>query len=98
MDCTSYQSSATLWDWTDQSEKILGLVNLPSGPKKTRKMRMLTMRAQVRADHRRVRQAEIISTEEEELRNQDEEEEDEDALEERRRISKELMRRLIYFL
>ncbi|CAG7879504.1 unnamed protein product [Brassica rapa] len=45
-------------------------------------------REEVRADHRRVRQAEIVSTEEEELRNQ-EEEEDEDALEERRRRIRE---------
>ncbi|CAN6909244.1 unnamed protein product [Brassica oleracea] len=40
---------------------------------------------QVRADHRRVREAaEVLSTEEEELRNQEKEEEDVDALEERR--------------
>ena len=40
---------------------------------------------QVRADHRRVREAaEVVSTEEEELRNQEKEEEDVDALEERR--------------
>ncbi|ESQ41787.1 hypothetical protein EUTSA_v10013587mg [Eutrema salsugineum] len=48
-------------------------------------------REEVRADHRRVRQAEIISTEEEEMRDQEtrDEEEDEDALEERRRRIRE---------
>eukprot|EP00258_Populus_trichocarpa_P011205 XP_002319725.2 microfibrillar-associated protein 1 [Populus trichocarpa] len=52
-------------------------------------------RDEVRADHRRIRQAEIISTEEEEMRRQewaDMEEEDEDALEERRRRIKEKLR------
>ncbi|KAH7569315.1 hypothetical protein ACOSP7_012689 [Xanthoceras sorbifolium] len=45
-------------------------------------------RDEIRADHRRIRQAEIVSTEEEENRRQeglDMEDEDEDALEERRR-------------
>ncbi|KAK4382926.1 Microfibrillar-associated protein 1 [Sesamum angolense] len=49
-------------------------------------------RDEVREDHRRIRQAEIISTEEEESRRQeglDLEEEDEDALEERRRRIRE---------
>jgi microfibrillar-associated protein 1 len=49
----------------------------------------------MRADHRRIRQAEIISTEEEETRKQewaDMEEDDEDALEERRRRIKEKLR------
>lgn len=43
-------------------------------------------REEIRADHRRIRQAEIISTEEEEFGKQEtrDEEEDEDALEERR--------------
>ncbi|KAF9660639.1 hypothetical protein SADUNF_SadunfUnG0004600 [Salix dunnii] len=52
-------------------------------------------RDEMRADHRRIRQAEIISTEEEETRKQewaDKEEEDEDALEERRRRIKEKLR------
>ncbi|XP_065853847.1 uncharacterized protein [Euphorbia lathyris] len=52
-------------------------------------------REEVRADHRRIRQAEIISTEEEETRRQewaDMEEQDEDALEERRRRIKEKSR------
>lgn len=49
-------------------------------------------REEVRADHRRIRQAEIISTEEEEsrgLERAEAEEEDEDALEERRRRIRE---------
>jgi microfibrillar-associated protein 1 len=49
-------------------------------------------REEVRADHRRIRQAEIVSTIEEEARRQerlDLEEDDEDALEERRRRIKE---------
>ncbi|KAL0359078.1 UNVERIFIED_CONTAM: Microfibrillar-associated protein 1 [Sesamum angustifolium] len=49
-------------------------------------------RDEVREDHRRIRQAEIVSTEEEESRRQeglDLEEEDEDALEERRRRIRE---------
>ncbi|XP_043701840.1 microfibrillar-associated protein 1-like [Telopea speciosissima] len=54
-------------------------------------------REEVRADHRRIRQAEIVSTEEEENRRQeglDLEEEDEDALEERRRrIREKLLQR-----
>lgn len=54
-------------------------------------------REEVRADHRRIRQAEIISTIEEENRRQeglDLEEEDEDALEERRkRIREKLLQR-----
>ncbi|KAL3565131.1 hypothetical protein D5086_033177 [Populus alba] len=52
-------------------------------------------RDEMRADHRRIRQAEIISTEEEETRKQewaDMEEDDEDALEERRRRIKEKLR------
>ncbi|WCJ43562.1 microfibrillar-associated protein-related [Euphorbia peplus] len=52
-------------------------------------------REEVRADHRRIRQAEIISTEEEETRRQewaDMEEQDEQALEERRRRIKEKSR------
>ncbi|KAJ6697218.1 hypothetical protein OIU85_003571 [Salix viminalis] len=52
-------------------------------------------RDEMRADHRRIRQAEIISTEEEETRKQewaDKEEDDEDALEERRRRIKEKLR------
>ncbi|XP_050213504.1 uncharacterized protein LOC126664920 [Mercurialis annua] len=52
-------------------------------------------REEVRADHRRIRQAEIISTEEEEIRQQewaDMEEDDEDAVEERRRLIKEKSR------
>lgn len=52
-------------------------------------------REEVRADHRRIRQAEIVSTIEEETRRQeglDAEEEDEDALEERRRRIKEKLR------
>ncbi|XP_065853869.1 uncharacterized protein [Euphorbia lathyris] len=52
-------------------------------------------RDEVRADHRRIRQAEIISTEEEETRRQewaDMEEQDEDALEEKRRRIKEKSR------
>lgn len=51
-------------------------------------------REEVRADHRRIRQAEIVSTEEEENRRQeglDAEEEDENALEERRRRIREKM-------
>ncbi|KAI7747894.1 hypothetical protein M8C21_002487 [Ambrosia artemisiifolia] len=52
---------------------------------------------EIRADHRRIRQAEIISTEEEEQRRQERlefEEEDEDALEERRRrIREKLLQR-----
>ncbi|KAG8390203.1 hypothetical protein BUALT_Bualt01G0059100 [Buddleja alternifolia] len=54
-------------------------------------------RDEVREDHRRIRQAEIISTAEEETRRQerlDFEEEDEDALEERRRrIREKLLQR-----
>ncbi|KAK9267787.1 hypothetical protein L1049_010222 [Liquidambar formosana] len=54
-------------------------------------------REEVRADHRRIRQAEIVSTIEEENRRQeglDLEEEDEDALEERRRrIREKLLQR-----
>ncbi|CAI9091951.1 OLC1v1027075C1 [Oldenlandia corymbosa var. corymbosa] len=49
-------------------------------------------REEVRSDHRRIRQAEIISTEEEEskgLDSMDVDEEDEDALEERRRKIRE---------
>lgn len=46
-------------------------------------------REEVREDHRRVRQAEIVSTEEEESRDHQDEEEDEDALEERRRRIRE---------
>lgn len=52
-------------------------------------------REEVRADHRRIRQAEIVSTIEEEARRQeglDAEEEDADALEERRRRIKERLR------
>ncbi|KAJ4825415.1 hypothetical protein Tsubulata_030909 [Turnera subulata] len=50
-------------------------------------------REEVRADHRRIRQAEIVSTEEEEREEHMEaEEEDEDALEERRRRIKEKLR------
>lgn len=52
-------------------------------------------REEVRADHRRIRQAEIVSTIEEEARRQeglDAEEDDEDALEERRRRIKERLR------
>lgn len=52
-------------------------------------------REEVRADHRRIRQAEIIATEEEETRRQewaDMEEENEEALEERRRRIKEKSR------
>ncbi|MBA0803492.1 hypothetical protein Gohar_013700, partial [Gossypium harknessii] len=51
-------------------------------------------RDEIRADHRRIRQAEIVSTEEEgNRRNEgaDAEEEDEDALEERRRRIREKM-------
>ncbi|RWR82162.1 Micro-fibrillar-associated protein 1 [Cinnamomum micranthum f. kanehirae] len=50
---------------------------------------------EVRADHRRIRQAEIVTTLEEESRRQerlDLEEEDEDALEEKRRIIRERLR------
>ncbi|KAG8381046.1 hypothetical protein BUALT_Bualt06G0080100 [Buddleja alternifolia] len=54
-------------------------------------------RDEVREDHRRIRQAEIISTAEEDIRRQerlDFEEEDEDALEERRRrIREKLLQR-----
>lgn len=54
-------------------------------------------RDEIRADHRRIRQAEIISTEEEENKRQeglDVEEEDEEALEERRRrIREKLLQR-----
>lgn len=54
-------------------------------------------REEVRADHRRIRQAEIVSTIEEEnkrLERVDEEEEDEDALDEkRRRIREKLLQR-----
>lgn len=53
-------------------------------------------REEVRADHRRIRQAEIVSTEEEEARAEEAaaEEEDEDALEERRRrIREKLLQR-----
>ncbi|KAL4354783.1 hypothetical protein GQ457_06G013200 [Hibiscus cannabinus] len=54
-------------------------------------------RDEIRADHRRIRQAEIVSTEEEENRRNegvDAEEEDEDALEERRRrIREKLLQR-----
>ncbi|CAK9188514.1 unnamed protein product [Ilex paraguariensis] len=54
-------------------------------------------REEIRADHRRIRQAEIVSTIEEENRRQeglDFEEEDEDALEERRRrIREKLLQR-----
>ncbi|OVA06120.1 Micro-fibrillar-associated protein 1 [Macleaya cordata] len=54
-------------------------------------------REEIRADHRRIRQAEIVSTIEEENRRQeglDLEEEDEDALEERRRrIREKLLQR-----
>ncbi|XP_010525001.1 PREDICTED: microfibrillar-associated protein 1-like [Tarenaya hassleriana] len=48
-------------------------------------------REELRADHRRIRQAEIISTEEEEFGKQEtrDEEDDEDALEERRRRIRE---------
>ncbi|CAK9319630.1 unnamed protein product [Citrullus colocynthis] len=52
-------------------------------------------REEIRADHRRIRQAEIVSTIEEETRRQeglDAEEEDEEALEERRRRIKEKLR------
>ncbi|CBI17794.3 unnamed protein product, partial [Vitis vinifera] len=52
-------------------------------------------RDEVRADHRRIRQAEIVSTIEEENKRQeglDLEEEDEDALEERRRRIRERLR------
>lgn len=52
-------------------------------------------REEVRADHRRIRQAEIVSTIEEESKRQeglDAEEEDADALEERRRRIKERLR------
>ncbi|KAF4356910.1 uncharacterized protein LOC115703169 [Cannabis sativa] len=52
-------------------------------------------REEVRADHRRIRQAEIVSTIEEEARRQeglDAEEDDADALEERRRRIKERLR------
>lgn len=51
-------------------------------------------RDEIRADHRRIRQAEIVSTEEEENRRNEgleAEEEDEDALDERRRRIKEKM-------
>lgn len=52
---------------------------------------------EIRADHRRIRQAEIISTEEEEQRRQERlefEEDDEDALDERRRrIREKLLQR-----
>ncbi|GAV88383.1 Prp19_bind domain-containing protein [Cephalotus follicularis] len=55
-----------------------------------RRLSRLDNRDEVRADHRRVRQAEIISIEEEENRRQEDvEEEDEDALEERRRRIRE---------
>lgn len=54
-------------------------------------------REEIRADHRRIRQAEIVSTAEEEHRRQEgleAEEEDEDALEERRRrIREKLLQR-----
>ncbi|GAB4836240.1 hypothetical protein Ancab_001155 [Ancistrocladus abbreviatus] len=54
-------------------------------------------REEIRADHRRIRQAEIVSREEEENRRQEgleAEEEDEDALEERRRrIREKLLQR-----
>ncbi|KAK0571985.1 hypothetical protein LWI29_024429 [Acer saccharum] len=54
-------------------------------------------RDEIRADHRRIRQAEIVSTEEEENKRQerlDMEDEDEDALEERRRrIREKLLQR-----
>lgn len=53
-------------------------------------------RDEIRADHRRIRQAEIVSTEEEETRQEglDMEEEDEEALEERRRrIREKLLQR-----
>lgn len=53
-------------------------------------------RDEIRADHRRIRQAEIVSTEEEEMRQEglDMEEEDEEALEERRRrIREKLLQR-----
>ncbi|XP_059646470.1 uncharacterized protein LOC132293145 [Cornus florida] len=54
-------------------------------------------REEVRADHRRIRQAEIVSTKEEENKRQEKldlEEEDEDALEEkRRRIKEKLLQR-----
>ncbi|EOY10485.1 hypothetical protein QUC31_009971 [Theobroma cacao] len=54
-------------------------------------------RDEIRADHRRIRQAEIVSTEEEENRRNEgveAEEEDEDALEERRRrIREKLLQR-----
>ncbi|EEF36671.1 microfibril-associated protein, putative [Ricinus communis] len=49
-------------------------------------------RDEVIADHRRIRQAEIISTEEEETRQQGMEEDDEVALEEKRRLIKEKLR------
>ncbi|GAB2273013.1 hypothetical protein Dimus_007825 [Dionaea muscipula] len=52
----------------------------------------VTDREEIRADHRRIRQAEIVSTIEEESRRQerlDAEEDDEDALEERRRRIRE---------
>nr|KYP42109.1 Microfibrillar-associated protein 1 [Cajanus cajan] len=54
-------------------------------------------REEVRADHRRIRQAEIVSTIEEEARMQEGlelEEQDENALAERRRLIKEKKRRL----
>ncbi|KAJ9559100.1 hypothetical protein OSB04_013714 [Centaurea solstitialis] len=57
----------------------------------------LDNKEEVRADHRRIRQAEIISTEEEEQRRQERlefEEDDEDALDERRRrIREKLLQR-----
>ncbi|XP_010420519.1 PREDICTED: microfibrillar-associated protein 1-like isoform X2 [Camelina sativa] len=49
-------------------------------------------RDEVRADHRRIRKAKVVSTEEEEERNQedrDDDDDDEDALEERRRRIRE---------
>ncbi|KAL4560599.1 hypothetical protein LXL04_032752 [Taraxacum kok-saghyz] len=57
----------------------------------------LDNKEEIRADHRRIRQAEIISTEEEEQRRQERlefEEDDEDALDERRRrIREKLLQR-----
>ena len=57
--------------------------------------RRVENRDEARADHRRIRQAEILSTIEEETRKQeglDAEEDDEDAVEERRRRIKERLR------
>ncbi|XP_068635696.1 uncharacterized protein [Aristolochia californica] len=57
-----------------------------------RRLAKVDNKEEVRADHRRIRQAEIVSTLEEEKKNQEKldiEEEDEDALEERRRRIRE---------